>query len=139
VISVTSTSDAKQKQPVVYLSEIRAEAVTVAQIQPPAFTMGFDDGAKLPEGWKTQGDVKVDAATPHKGAGSLVMARTLDEAEAPCSVTGPDFAAAAGMWQIGLATKAEPGSFTVASNPILHPAPRSGEAWSRICRMRTMM
>lgn len=106
VFSATAKADQKGKQPVIHLAEIRAEGLIPVFVQPAAFKQDFEAG-KLPENWKTEGGVTVDSKTAFKGSHSLLLSRSLEAVERPCSVISPTFAAAPGQWEIALACRAE--------------------------------
>lgn len=108
VISVTSGSDPAKKQPVLYLADVRADVILPVYAQPAAFKADFDAEAKLPPGWTTAGGVSIDTKAANKGAGgSLALARSVDDAEKPCSAVGPAFPVVPGTWQVGLAHKSD--------------------------------
>jgi hypothetical protein len=106
-LALAGNADPAGKQPVVLLADIRAEVVVPVFVQPPAFTVGFEGIEKLPGGWTAVGDVAVDAKTAFKGAGSLVLARTLEAIEKPCSAVSPSFKVAPGQWLVRLACKSD--------------------------------
>ncbi|MDB5310619.1 MAG: hypothetical protein JWO38_4821 [Gemmataceae bacterium] len=106
-ITLPSKSDEKTKQPVVYLHDVRAEAVLPVFAQPAAFRADFEGTPKLPAGWTAEGDVAVDPKEGFKSSQSLVLSRTLEAVEKPSSVTGPAFAVAPGQWDVGLAYRAD--------------------------------
>lgn len=107
VISLSDRSDEKAKQPLVYLANIRAEAVLPVFEQAAAFKADFEGADKLADGWNVEGSVSIDAKTAFKGNHSLLLARTLEAVERPCSVVSPAFAVAPGQWEIRLACKAD--------------------------------
>src|SRR5205085_11453560 len=84
-LSLQSNADPKGKQPVVFLADIRAEALLPVFVQAPAFTSDFEGITALPRGWTVAGDVAIDTKTAFKGSGSLVLTRTLEAVEKPCS------------------------------------------------------
>ena len=49
----------------------------------------------------------IDTKTAFKGSHSLVLSRSLEAVERPCSATSPAFAAAPGQWEVGLACKSD--------------------------------
>ena len=105
-LSVSVQSDEKSKQPVVYLADLRAEALLPVFVQPPAFKSDFEAG-KLGEGWTTFGSVSVDAKNAAQGERSLLMSRTLENAAKPCTVSSPAFNVTPGQWEIGLNCKTD--------------------------------
>ena len=70
----------------------------------PAFTENFESKSTLPRGWKSQGDVKVDAAEAFQGSRSLELSCTPTQVGQPCLVTSPVFATKPGLWQIAIAS-----------------------------------
>ncbi|OWK46532.1 hypothetical protein [Fimbriiglobus ruber] len=106
-LSVSDKSDEKTKQPTVLLADMRAECLLPVFAQPAAFKADFEGLTKLPEGWATQGNVAIDSGTAAQGSRSLVLTRSLEEIDRPCTVTSPTFAVAPGRWAISLACKAD--------------------------------
>ena len=106
-LSVTADSDEKNKQPVIYLADLRAEALLPVFAQPAAFSTGFDGAPGLPAGWTATGGVAIDAKNYFKGSGALALSRSVDEAAKPCSATSPSFPVAPGKWQVSLAAQSE--------------------------------
>ena len=99
--------DGQVKQPVIYLGDIRAEVLEAAVLQPASFQNDFESARQLPAGWTSEGRVSIDRQTAFKGRQSLVLEQPAEDAEKPCSMTTATFAAAPGLWQIGLACKSE--------------------------------
>jgi hypothetical protein len=106
-VSLSAGTGAKGKQPVVYIANVRAEALLPVFVQPAAFTNSFEGSARLAGSWTIEGAVAIDTKTAFKGNHSLVLTRSLAAVERPCAATSPAFAAAPGQWQIGLATRAD--------------------------------
>ncbi|MDB5331703.1 MAG: hypothetical protein JWP03_2854 [Phycisphaerales bacterium] len=106
-ISLSDSSDAKGKQPSLLLADIRADAQLPPAIRPATFKANFAAGPSLPATWTATAGVEVDAKDAFKGGRSLLLSRTLENAQQPCAVTGPAFAATAGLWQIDLACKSD--------------------------------
>ena len=102
-----SLSADKVKQPVLYVANVRAEALLPVFVQPAAFRSDFEGTDKLAANWTVVGSVAIDGKTAFKGSRSLLLSRTLEAVERPCSATSPTFAAAPGQWEIGLACKPE--------------------------------
>src|SRR5205807_1463381 len=63
VISLSDKSDEKNKQPTVYLADIRAEVLLPVFVQPAAFKSDFEGAEKLGDGWTVKGDASIDATT----------------------------------------------------------------------------
>ncbi len=105
-LSLTADSDAQNKQPVLYLADMRADALMAVYAHPAAFQAGFDE-ARLPGGWSATDGVSIDSKVTSKGAGSLQLSRSVDDAAKPCSATSATFPAAPGQWQISLEAKAD--------------------------------
>jgi hypothetical protein len=107
-ISVTAASDKAGKRPVIELAHVVADAKVPVFARPAAFKASFDEAA-LDKAWVVSGGgASVDQKSPaYKGGGSLLLARSLDDVEKPCAVTGPAFPASPGKWQVSLATRAE--------------------------------
>lgn len=103
VVSVTSGSDRKEKKPVLYLAEVRADVVLPVFAAPAAYREAFEGDLS---GWKTAGDVKVERDAAYKGAGSLLLSRKLEDVEKACRAASPAFAVSKGQWKIDLACKA---------------------------------
>lgn len=102
VISVTSGSDKKDKKPVLYLAEVRAEVVLPVYAAPAAYRETFEGELS---GWKTAGDARIEKDAAYKGAGSLLLTRKLEDVEKGCSAASPAFAVSKGQWKIDLACK----------------------------------
>jgi hypothetical protein len=107
VITLGSGADPKGKQPTVYLADIRAEALMPVFVQPAAFTVDFEGSDQLPKGWTTAGNVSVDTTVAAKGSNSLLLARTLDAVEKPCSAVSPTFPVVPGQWLVRLTCKSD--------------------------------
>lgn len=73
----------------------------------PVFSADFEESAKLPAGWTSEGSVVIDTQDAFKGTNSLLFSRTPEVGDAPCTVTGPVFPTAPGLWDINLATKSD--------------------------------
>ncbi len=106
-ISLSDKADEKNKKPVLYLAEIRADALAPASVQSAAFKAGFEGAAKLGADWQVTGDVSIDTKAASEGSHSLLLTRSLENIEQPCSAAGPAFAAAPGQWEIGVACKGD--------------------------------
>ena len=107
VLSLSDKSDEKDKQPTIYLADVRAEVLLPVFVQPAAFKSDFAGTARLADGWAVKGDVSIDTTTAFKGGHSLLLSRPLDRVAQPCTVTGPAFSAAPGKWEVRLACKAD--------------------------------
>jgi len=66
----------------------------------PAFKADFEDAATLSPDWKTEGSVSLDTKFPYKGTQSLLLSRTHEDAEKPCSALSPTFKVQPGLWDI---------------------------------------
>ncbi|MBE3123962.1 MAG: hypothetical protein IMZ65_04090, partial [Planctomycetes bacterium] len=95
------------KQPVVYLADIQAEVLQAAVVQPASFKSDFESDPVPPADWTSQGKVAADPQNAFKGKRSLVLERSAEDVEKPCSVTTASFAAAPGLWEIALACKSD--------------------------------
>ena len=104
---ISPGQDRQVKQPVIYFSDIQAEVLQAAVIQPASLKNDFESLAQLPAGWTSQGKVAIDKQNAFKGRQSLVLEQPLENAEKPCSVTTASFAAAPGLWEIALACKCD--------------------------------
>ena len=105
-ISLSAGSDSKGKQPVLFLADVRADALLSVFAQPAAFRNGFEDAAAL-KPWTIAGGATIDDKTAFKGNAALKLERSLAEVEKPCSVTGPSFSVAPGQWELSFAAKAD--------------------------------
>jgi hypothetical protein len=76
-------------------------------LQAPAFKSDFEGTAQLGTGWTTEGGAAIDTRTAFKGRSSLLLSRSLENVERPCSVTSPAFPVVPGQWEIGLACKSD--------------------------------
>jgi len=103
-IALTKGSDATGLKPTLLIADVRAEARLPVFRGTPAAKIDFEPATYSLEDWMTQGDVKLDEAS---GSRALKLARSLDRVDDPCSATSPQFAASAGRWEIGLATKCD--------------------------------
>ncbi|CAN5457852.1 hypothetical protein BH10PLA1_BH10PLA1_15380 [soil metagenome] len=70
-------------------------------------TEGFEGKDKLGDGWKTEGNVSIDKAAAFKDAKCLLLDRTREQMELPCSAKSPDFAVGPGVWEFGIAAKSD--------------------------------
>jgi hypothetical protein len=104
-ISVKPTDESKQ--PVVQLAEVRAEILQAVVAQPASYSEDFENGAAVPPNWQTVGGVSVDMASASSGKASLLLSRTLEKIDDPCSAAGPSFPVVAGQWEFALACKSE--------------------------------
>jgi len=101
-----STAADPDKQPVVMLADIRADALLPVFVHPAAFAGNFETD-KLDPSWQTTGNVKLDSEGAYKGTHSLLVNRILDKIDDPCFVVSPAFKVSPGQWQIGLAAKSD--------------------------------
>lgn len=90
-----------------WLNDLAMTPRAVAGLQPPAFAADFESGTQLGPEWSLAGDVKLASTSASTGSGSLLLARTLETVERPCSATSPAFAVTPGPWEISLASRAE--------------------------------
>ena len=95
-ISLTAGSDAKGKQPTLEFTDVVADVLRPVFAQLPAFRSYFESPL---QGWTVTGNVRIDA-------GSLLLTRSENETEKPCSAAGPTFPVVPGRWQIGLSSLA---------------------------------
>ncbi len=107
VISLSDKSDAKAKRPVVYIADVSADALLPVFIQAAAFKSDFAKADKLPDGWTIEGDITIDSKTARQGGRSLLLSRSLDAVERPCSAVSPPFTVASGQFEVGLDCKAD--------------------------------
>lgn len=106
VLILGGEADPKEKQPVLFMTDITADAVQAAVARAASFRSDFEE-EKLPAGWVTAGAVSVDAKTAFKGGRSLLLSRSLAEINRPVSAAGPAFEVTPGQWQVALATRSD--------------------------------
>ena len=99
--------DRQVKQPVISFTDIRAEILEAAVLQPASFNCDFESATRLPGGWTGQGKIAIDKQNAFKGRQSLVLEQPAEDAEKPCSATTAAFAVTPGLWEIGLACKSD--------------------------------
>ena len=104
---IGNAADAPSKQPVVYLADIQAETLQAAVVQAASFKSDFESDQQLPVGWTSQGKAAIDPQNAFKGKRSLVLERSAEDVEKPCSVTTSSFALTPGLWEIALACKSD--------------------------------
>ncbi len=104
---IGNTADAPSKQPVVYLADIQAETLQAAVVQAASFKSDFESDEQLPVGWTSQGKAAIDHENAFKGKRSLVLDRSAEDVEKPCSVTTATFPVTPGFWEIALACKSD--------------------------------
>lgn len=79
----------------------------VAETAPP-FQSDFQNADSLPQGWKTKGDVSIDASQSFKPGGhSLLLKRSLEKVGDVTEVAGPVFSVTPGLWDIRFACKSD--------------------------------
>jgi hypothetical protein len=66
-----------------------------------AWTGDFEPASALPSGWRSEGAVSIATTDAFQGAHALVLSRTQDKRDQPCSVTSASFAVAPGVWEVG--------------------------------------
>lgn len=100
---------------------------------PAAFKSDFEEPA-LARGWTVAGGVSIDPKMAFKGNGSLLLARSLDDIEKPCSASSPPFHVAPGQWEISLAFKSELNSADASYNAVvqLECLDRAGKIVERV-------
>lgn len=106
-LSLPNRRESGSAQPVLHLADIRAEVLLPVFAQPAAFREDFEDPGRFPRAWVATEGVAPDTTTAFKGGASLLLSRPVDDAARPCSATGPAFDAAPGLWDLGLASKAD--------------------------------
>jgi hypothetical protein len=97
----------EKKQPVLYLAGVALDAVQPAVVQAATFQAGFEGADQLPEGWTTQGTVRIDGKEAFQGKQSLLLSREATHEDTPCSGTSPAFRVVPGVWEIALAAKSD--------------------------------
>jgi hypothetical protein len=102
-LNVSKESDPKGKKPVLELTKIVADARVPVLEQSAAYRNDFE-GDRLTD-WTTKGDVALDATDASQGKGSLLFSRTLEKIDDACTAESRGFPAAAGSWEVKLATK----------------------------------
>ncbi len=99
-IALNDKSDPARKTPSILLSGMTAEGMRPAAVGGVAFRADFEEAPD----WKTEGGAAVtDKET--RGAGSLLLSRTENEASQAVTATSPEFKAGPGNWRISLATR----------------------------------
>lgn len=106
VLSLPQNANPLSKTPELLLADLRAEAVVPVFAQAPAFRAVFDaeDAATA---WTSTGDVRATQQEPHRGNGSLRVARTLEKIDDPAQTVGPTFAVSPGRWAAAAAFRTD--------------------------------
>jgi len=89
------------------LADLTAEVITPAVLGTPAFHEDFEDGKTVPSGWLSSGDISVDIGQAFHGVKSLLLRRSPDELDKPCSVQSPTFKVMPGTWRFDVACKSQ--------------------------------
>ncbi len=102
-------SSTKDRKPALLLSDIRADAIQAAVVQPAAFKSDFENTTQLPAGWNGSAETTISTTGAFKGQGALRLSRVVGAAnnERAIIANGPGFAVTAGQWQFGAATRSE--------------------------------
>ncbi len=106
-ISVSVKADEALKQPVVFLADIRAEALLPVFAHPAAFQDDFEESPTLPSRWAAEGGASISSTSAFHGLRSLLLKRSLAGIEQACSATSPAFDVAPGQCEIGLVCKSD--------------------------------
>ncbi|HOD84034.1 MAG: hypothetical protein BWX88_01257 [Planctomycetes bacterium ADurb.Bin126] len=107
VLSVTTGSDERDKKPALLVADVRAELLRSVFVQDAAYACDFEGAVKLPAGWSVEGGVSVEPAGAASASACLVLYRSVEDAQKPCSATSPSFPAAAGKWELALRCRAD--------------------------------
>lgn len=97
----------EQKAFSLFISDVWADAVFPVKSGIPVYREDFEQSAALPEGWKTEGDVKIDAAGAFRGKHALVLEKTDATLRKLVTAAGPSFPVTPGMWEFQFACKTE--------------------------------
>jgi len=98
----------KENTPRIQLADVTANVLVSAVVQASSFKSDFKTTGPLPQGWKTQGNVSIDAKQAFQSGGhSLLLQRLLDNVESPTDAFSPAFPVTPGFWDLGFATKAD--------------------------------
>jgi len=84
------------------------------------FEGGFEKLAELPQDWKVQGKISLDAKSTYKGKSSILFERTEKEVDNPTSLTMESFPAREGLWELSVAFKSELYSPDSSFNGAIH-------------------
>jgi hypothetical protein len=106
VLSLPQYANPLAKQFEIALADLRAESIVPVFAQPPAFRATFADDDALHD-WKTTADVTIERQLPFRGTGALLLARTLEQVQEPCTAVGPKFAVVPGRWEASLAARGD--------------------------------
>ncbi|MBN8526659.1 MAG: hypothetical protein J0M02_15100, partial [Planctomycetes bacterium] len=80
-----------------------ADLVASVRAGTTAWSEGFESAGALPMGWRSEGAAAVTGQSAFKGSNALVLSRTQERREQPCSATSPTFAVAPGVWEVSAA------------------------------------
>ncbi len=108
VFNMNEASGKDTKQPVLFIADLRADAMQRAVIQPPAFKSDFE-ADQTPANWTVIGSATIDKTSAFKGKNTLMLSRPANDAnyERAITATSRAFTVAPGQWQISAATKAD--------------------------------
>jgi len=85
-----------------------AKGAETAAVQALPYKCDFQEVATLPQGWTKQGNVSISATQPFQPGGhSLLLQRTLEKSDEATDADSSAFPVSPGMWDIGLAFKAD--------------------------------
>ncbi len=106
-IIVPGKAGVDTKKPSLRIADVAVEGVLAARVQPASFHEGFEDAAKLPDGWQATGEAGTDVDKPFAGLRALRLSRSEEKVTSPAAVTGPAFDVGGGAWKLGGAFRSE--------------------------------
>jgi hypothetical protein len=101
-IVLTKASSPDDAKPVIHMREMRADVVVPGVVKPASLAEDFEDDDNT---WQTEGNVEVADSSGMNESRGLVLTRGENEFNKPTLAAGPEFAAAAGAWEIAGAVK----------------------------------
>jgi len=107
VFIALGSDSSKDKAPVLLLSEIAAETLVEANVQPASFSLGFEGLASLPSSWRKEGEgeLRLEGSDSFKGSSSLCFERGKELMDKPLSLALDSFKVKEGVWELSCAAK----------------------------------
>ncbi len=71
------------------------------------FQMDCESLRALPNGWKSDGAIKIDENAAFQGKHSILLSRTLEQLDQPCRLIGPSFGIRPGMMDVQMGVRTD--------------------------------
>jgi len=94
------------KTPDLYITDMRADVVAEARVNPAAYAEHFDSDEPLKKGWQVAGAVAIAGPGQGDNGKALLLERTLETLQTETWATSPAFDVAPGTWCVQYAWKA---------------------------------